>query len=220
MLYFLFISALLLATAAVAVPSSHSKLSFLHSFMTPALPAPSAAAPACGIDQYDFSTLMTSDWSGLSYDYSEIYYVNLCHSVQNLWCTLNPGTANVQVCQVSPDDTDYTYSLMSNDTAATQWSYINGVNGSEGVQFRSETGDAGGGCPNNGHRITVGQLVCGNSTGVVANVVENPACTYTLTLPTTMVCEAGQAVDKYASEVARVQEGVKKVKESKRALKA
>lgn len=194
MLSFLIVSALLLASTAVAVPP----FSTLRQLSTPAAPA------ACGIDSYDFSSLMTKDWAGLSDDYSELYYMNLCHTVQNLWCTLNPDTAAVQVCQVSPDDTEYTYNLMSNDTTATTWSYINQHDAKQGVQFQAQTGDASGGCPNQGRRITIGQLVCGNSTGIITSVVEEPACTYTFTLPTTVVCQAGQAVDGYAKEVARV----------------
>ena len=202
------IIALLLATAAVATPPSLSKHSLLNSFMQPSLSSPTTrtAAPLCGIDSYDFSTLMSSDWYGLSDDYDEIYYLNLCHTVQNLWCTLNPNTANVQLCQVSPDDTEFTYNLMSNDTSATQWSYINGQDVLDGIQFKSQTGDASAGCPNNSNRITIGQLVCGNSTGVVAEVVESPPCTYTLTLPNSIVCQAGQAVDQYAVQVERVRQ--------------
>lgn len=214
MLYLFFISALLLATSATAMPlPTHPKLSLLNSFMQPTRhTTPTTAALTCGLDQYDFSSLMTADWSGLSDDYSEIYYVNLCHTVQNLWCTLNPGTASVQVCQVSPDDTQYTYNLMSNDTAATHWSYINGKDGGDGVQFESQTGDASQGCPNQGQRITIGRLVCGNSTGTVVDVVENPACTYTMTLPNTVVCQKGQTVDTYTAEVERVKRAIEDVR--------
>ena len=222
MLYLFFITALLLSATAVQArapvptkfslfgPKAISRESSSSTFPTLdfAIPTPTPApiaAPSCGIDNYDFTNLMSSDWSGLADDYSEIYYMNLCHTVTNLWCTLNPNTAAVQACQVSPDDTQYTYNLMSNDTSATSWSYINGKNATAGIQFKSQTGDGGGGCPHGGKRITIGNLVCGNSTGVVTNVVEQPACTYTFTIPNKLVCQPGQRVDEYAAEVERVQ---------------
>ena len=213
MLSLFLVSALLLASTAVAESPIASKLAHLRHPVRSTRPLVAAApsAPTCGIDSYDFSSLMTADWMGLSDDYDEIYYVAVCHTVQNLWCTLNPNTASVQVCQVSPDDTDYTYALMGNDTSSTEWSYINNKTAADGIQFRSATGDASPGCPNSSRRVTVGQLVCGNSTGVVSAIVEGPACTYTLTLPTTQLCGAGQAVDKYDADVARVRETIKRV---------
>ena len=210
MLYVLFFSALLLATSAAAHGPIHSRL---NQYMTPSIPSPAtttttAPTPKCGIDQYDFSSLMDDDWAGLADDYSMLYYINLCHTVQNLWCTLNPSTSSVQVCQVSPNDPQYTYNLMSNDTAATNWSYINGKDATDGVQFQSQTGEGGGGCPNGGNRITVGKLVCGNSSSVVTGIMEGPACTYTMTLPNTLVCSKGQAMDTYATEVAQVRQAM------------
>ena len=221
MLSLLFISALLLCAASVQA-RPHPLLANLpipRASQIPVTLSPSsittAAAPNCGIGSYDFSSLMTSDWAGLADDYSEIYYVNLCHSVTNLWCTLNANTASVQACQVSPQNTQYTYNLMGNDTSATTWSYINGKDGSNGVQFKSQTGDGGGGCPHGGKRVTVGRLVCGNSTGVISSVAEGPACTYTMTIPNTMVCQAGQAVDEYNQEVEKVQRVMESMRQGK-----
>ena len=216
MLSLYFICALLLSATAVAVSPFESKLVPLRYNPSPSpastnpLPptTPTAAPAKCGLDSYDFSQLMTSDWAGLASDYAEIYYINLCHTVQSLWCTLNPGTAAVQVCQVSPSDTQYTYNLMSNDTASTKWSYINGQDATDGVQFTAQTGEPSGGCPQSGRRITVGKLVCGNSTGIISEVVEGPACTYTMTLPNQLVCQAGQPTDRYAADVERVQQSV------------
>lgn len=179
-LLFLVFSSLLLSSSAFTFPT-----------FTPDL-TPSALA-TCGIGSYDFSSLTsTSDWVGLSPDYSEIYYLSLCHTVQNLWCTLNDNSAHSQVCQVSSGDTSSTYSLMSDDQSATEWSYINGKDASEGIQFKSETGEPSGGCPQGGKRRTVGNLVCGNTTGVISDIEEGPQCTYTLTIPTATVCQKGQ----------------------------
>jgi hypothetical protein len=129
------------------------------------------------LDSYDFSSMTSGkDWVGLQDDYSQIYYLSLCRNVTNLWCTLNPQTAAVQVCQVSSGDTSSTYSLMSDDTKAIEWAYINGKDAKAGIRFSSATGD-GGGCPDNKNRRIIGNLVCGNTTGTISNIQEGPSCT-------------------------------------------
>jgi hypothetical protein len=160
-----------------------------------------ARSASCGIGSYDFTQLTPTDWVGLGADYSEIYYLNLCQAgVQNLWCQLNPNTAASQVCQVDSGDTESTFSLMSTDTAATNWSYINGRDASDGVQFAAQTGEGSGGCPGGKNRAVIGQLVCGNSSGIISSIVEQPPCTYTLTLPTPTVCQKGSVVPKEQHE--------------------
>jgi len=151
-------------------------------------PLPVAAAP-CGIGSYDFSSLMSkSDWVGLDDNYSEIYYLALCSTVKNLWCTLNSNTRGVQGCQVNAGDPASTFSVMGGNASQTSWTYTNQKNASGGITFTSATGEGSGGCPDGKPRTTIGNLVCGNTTGVISRITENPTCTYTMLLPTSMLC--------------------------------
>jgi len=164
---------------------------------SPLLTRHSNPVAVCGIGKYDFSTLTAKgDWVGLSDDYTEIYYLNLCSTVKSMFCTLNSNTAKVQVCQVSSGDTSGTYSVMSEDSSATKWSYINGRDGTDGIQFSAQTGEPGG-CRSNG--ASIGKIICGNTTGIISEIVENPQCTYTLTIPTPMVCSGTETPDQIAT---------------------
>jgi len=146
------------------------------------------AAP-CGFGSYDFSSLMSkADWVGLDDDYNEIYYLALCSTVKNLWCTLNSNTKAVQGCQVSAGDPAGTFNVMGGDSDATKWGYKNGRDATAGISFYSATGEGSGGCPGSRNRITNGTLVCGNTTGVISSIVENPTCTYNMIVPTAMLC--------------------------------
>jgi len=73
--------------------------------------AVSISSADCGIDKYDFSSIGKSDYYGFADDYSEIYYLRLCGTVQNLWCQLNSNTANSMVCQVNGGDTSSTFNI-------------------------------------------------------------------------------------------------------------
>jgi len=179
---------LFLISTLLIIPSSTFASPF-PTFPKSVLTTRSASANAtCGIGSFDFSSLTAGkDWVGLSYDYSEIYYLGLCRNVTNLWCTLNQNTASVQLCQVSSGDTSATYNLMGSDVSTTEWSFINGKDAGDGVRFQAANGD-GGGCPRNRPRVTIGNLVCGNTTGVISSIVEGPTCTYTFTIPTPTLC--------------------------------
>jgi len=174
---------------------------FLSTFVLSSSPANiHSVAPNCGIGKYDFSSLTAKgDWVGLSPDYSNIYYLNLCNTVKNLWCTLNSNTASVQVCQTFSGNTGETYSVMGNDPSQTKWTYINGKDGSAGIQFESHTGEGTGGCPGSKPRAAIGEIVCGNTTGIITDITENPACTYILTIPTPMMCSGTESPEEIAT---------------------
>jgi len=148
-------------------------------------------AASCGIDKYDFSSIGSgADYYGFQDDYSEIYYLRLCNTVQNLWCQLNSNTANSMACQVSGGDTSSTFSVAANDTSALKWSYIKPGQPTAGVQFVAQNGDY---CdPTQKPRAIVGQILCGNSTGTLLPVTENPQCTYNLILTSPLICNEGQ----------------------------
>jgi len=145
-------------------------------------------ANTCGIGSYDFSSLTRNgDFVGISDDYGWFAYLNLCSHVNELWCRRNSNTATSQVCQVIATNVGTTYSLMGGDVTQTKWMYTNGVNASSGITFTSTSGEGNPNCAN-GVRVIVGNLICGNTTGEITRAVEAPVCTYTLTIPTNMLC--------------------------------
>jgi len=155
------------------------------------------SAASCGIGKYDFSNLTSKgDWVGLSPDYSTIYYLNLCSEVKNLWCQMNSNSAHSQVCQTFSANPSITYNLMSTDLSATNWTYINGRDANAGIQFESHTGES---CPTTPNRAVIGQLICGNTTGIIAEIQESPLCTYRLTLPTPVLCMGTESINQIAT---------------------
>lgn len=106
------------------------------------------------------------------------------------WSLINQSTNNSPTfcycsSQVAAGDTSSTFSISNNDQSAATWSYINGKDATNGIQMTSATGDK---CPNGKARTGIAQFVCGKSTGVITAITENPTCTYTLTVPTDMLC--------------------------------
>jgi len=166
----------------------------------------STSAATCGIDNYDFTSIGKSDYYGFATDYSEIYYLRLCSTVQNLWCQLNSNTADSMVCQVNGGDTSSTFNIANNDTSSLKWSYVQSGNASAGVNFQSQTGEYCG--PTGHNRALAGTILCGNTTGTLFPVVENPTCTYNLILTSPLICSAGQ-VDPEAEEHMRLAEKAK-----------
>jgi len=85
------------------------------------------------------------------------------------------------------------------------WSYVRPGNASAGVRFESHTGDR---CPNNKPRALMGTILCGNATGTLLPVVEDPSCTYNIILTSPLVCSADQ-VDAQAEEHMKLAEKAK-----------
>jgi len=162
----------------------------------------------CCIDNYDFTSIGTGpDYFGFQDDYSEIYYLRLCNTVLNLWCQLNSNTVNSMACQVSGGDPSSTFNIATNDSSALTWSYVRPGTPTAGVKFHASTGDR---CPNNQHRVLAGQIMCGNTTGTLLPVVENPMCTYNMNLYSPLICSEGQ-VEENAEEHSKIAEKQKEM---------
>ena len=158
---------------------------------TPTPPTLSLSPSTCNYGGYDFSCLASSDFSvamGAGVTTSFGYTVNVCGTSHDVACTAQNPT--VSFCQLQGGS--YAYSVDVNVDLSTvaspsvytpTWSFINGVDATNGIQYRLADGDSCAGSP----RVGVVQFVCGNAT-LAVSAVEQPQCTYTMVVATPLAC--------------------------------
>ena len=157
-------------------------------FTPPACTPPALTIPAftCGIGQYDFSPLATlGDISGAFGGY--VLYMRLCGAVTQPDCVALYGN-NVEICQWAGKGSAYVEAINNSPTGETVFSYVNGMDGTNGILATIKDGQL---CGDNGPRQAIITLVCGTS-NAITYYNEGSTCIYSFTVTTPLACPPTQ----------------------------
>ena len=149
----------------------------------------------CGGGAYDLSSLSTSDlfWDANTTSSTDgwQWWLRVCGSVSTVNCTSSagqgdssiPSTQTAMLCQSDKTDPSGDDNAASYYIASQQlWSITN-----TGLMVSIQDGES---CGTNFPRETSVNFVCNSSatTAVMTGVIESPACYYTATVQTSLVC--------------------------------
>jgi len=141
----------------------------------------SVASAACGFGSIDVSGLTTkSDYSGSASTYS--YKMNVCGMS-------NEGKCDQSICQFNAAG-EKVAGLGKYDGAQPTWSYIDPTTPAKGVKAAFTNGNT---CWMGGEQTRYANVLfqCSDSESGTFTIVEDPQCTFTLTMATKKACPGG-----------------------------
>ena len=160
-------------------------------YTPPVCVPPTTVVPTynCSIGPYDFSPLKSlPDIYGAFGGYT--LYMRVCGAVSQPDCVRLYGQ-NVQVCQWYSSTTAYVEAVANSPQGEMTWNYVNGVNGSAGIQFVINDGGYCSAKSPPGPRSTVGTITCGTS-NAITSYNEGPTCVYNFGITSPLACPRTQ----------------------------
>ena len=152
-------------------------------------PVQVAAPYNCSIGPYNFAPLSSlPDLYGAFGGYT--LYMKICGAVTQPDCVRLYGQ-NVQVCQWANSQAAYVEAMANAPSGSMVWSYVNGANATNGIQFVLNDGGYCGAKSPPGPRAVVGTITCGTA-NAITSYGESPTCTYNFGITSPLACPRQQ----------------------------